>query len=80
MESFYNELETSLTHLTKNIKNEKKLFQHNHQPVRFIVEDCLYCKIHGNILATISQNDGANVVPLAAQENVAYSIHYEVLD
>ena len=24
--------------------------QHNHPPVRFIVDNCEYCKKHGNIL------------------------------
>ena len=26
--------------------------QHNHPPVRFLVDDCEYCKKHGNILVT----------------------------
>ena len=77
MEPFYIELETSLTHLTNKLKDRKKLFQHNHQPVRYIVEDCLYCRIYGNILAL--QNDSTKIA-IAPQEKITYSIHYEVLD
>ena len=38
------------------VSREQKL-QHNHPPVRFIVEGCDYCKLHGNCFKTSDISD-----------------------
>lgn len=82
MDSFYIELIQSVTHLEKNLRNPKKLFQHNHQPLSFTVKDCIYCSIYGNILDT-SNNNPRNVsttTSVPQEESITYSIHYDVLN
>lgn len=64
MDSFYFELCMNLKSFydEMNVK-KKKLFQHNHQPVRFIVKDCMYCRVFGNVLAN---NTSSNVLANAS--------------
>ena len=57
LKSFYDEM---------NVK-KKKLFQHNHQPVRFIVKDCMYCRVFGNVL---TNNTSSNVLSNNTSSNV----------
>ena len=57
MDPFYSDLCMNLkSFYDEMIVKKKKLFQHNHQPVRFIVKDCMYCRVFGNVLAHTSSN------------------------
>ena len=57
MDSFYFNLCMNLKSFYDEMTVKKqKLFQHNHQPVRFIVKDCMYCRVFGNVLAHTSSN------------------------
>lgn len=31
------------------LKNKNTPHVHNHQPVNYIVDDCMYCKLYGNV-------------------------------
>lgn len=77
MDSLYDELFESLINLEKNMRNTEKLFQHNHQPVRFVVPNCVYCLIHGNILEPKNKSieEKGNV-----SGAIVYSIHYDVIN
>lgn len=74
MDSFYDSLSSKLTELKVSLNEPKRLFQHNHQPVRFIVNDCLYCKLYGNCL-----NDDLRSIG-TSQETITNSIHHKVFD
>lgn len=77
MDSFYKQLENDLNIIKSNLNDTKRLFQHNHQPVRYIVKDCLYCQIHGNVLASdLNLSDTQH----STQNNITYSIHHKVLN
>lgn len=74
MDAFYDELSSKLTEVKVSVSDLKRLFQHTHQPVRFVVNDCMYCKIYGNCLNDDLCNLGTS------QETITNSIHYKVLD
>jgi hypothetical protein len=79
MDSFYGDLHINLKSFYQEMTVKKeKLFQHNHQPVRFIVEDCMYCRIFGNVLV---ESLNSNVPDIrTTQDTITYSVHHKIFD
>ena len=57
-------MEAILQEYEKNILqeiNKQDYITHNHPPIKYVVDGCLYCKLYGNILTgpniTISTDD-----------------------
>ena len=94
MDPFYSDLCMNLKSFYDEMSvKKKKLFQHNHQPVRFIVNDCMYCRVFGNVLAHTSSNVlfnsysdrdsdlDRNLLNIGTtQDTITYSVHYKIFD
>ena len=81
MDSFYEYLYLSIESFQNEIcTKNNKLFQHNHQPVRFLVDDCFYCKLYGNVLETSKTLDNNLFEIGTSQDTITYSIHYKIFD
>lgn len=79
MDSFYVDLCANLKSFYDEMTIKKqKLFQHNHQPVRFIVKDCMYCRVFGNILVESLNNNLLDI--RTTQDTITYSVHYKIFD
>ena len=79
MDSFYFDLCANLKSFYDEMTIKKqKLFQHNHQPVRFIVKDCMYCRVFGNILV---ESLNSNLFDIrTTQDTITYSVHHKIFD
>ena len=82
MDSFYKDLYRELDSFHKVIfTKHKKLFQHNHQPVQFIVNDCMYCKLYGNVVCNLNLNSDNDILHIGTtQDTITNSIHYKLFD
>ena len=47
LQTFQNTIKQELNKLV--LETEKPKLHHNHPPVNYIVNDCPYCKKHGNV-------------------------------